>query len=91
MSKLANFRKNLALLLGTQRGRKSQIADQAGITDVHLSYLLSGRSDPSADVFIRLADALGVSLDDFVALPNDLKEKRPNLAKIRVPKKVAKR
>lgn len=71
MSKVDNFRANLAKLVAKPHGRKKEVAVAAGITPQYFSSILTGVSDPGLDIAVRIADALGQSLDEMLLLPSD--------------------
>lgn len=48
---------------------RSTLEELAGVTQAHISMLLSGRREPGLDVAARLACALNVSLDWLCDLP----------------------
>ncbi|MFD5571955.1 helix-turn-helix domain-containing protein [Streptomyces cadmiisoli] len=45
------------------------IAQRTGVTASTLSRLLSGRTTPSAESLVALADAYGIPIDDLVQRP----------------------
>lgn len=70
MTKVDNFRANLATLISKPHGRKSEVAHAAGITPQYLSRLLSGEHDPGFALAIRLCEVTGYSLDSMLRRPS---------------------
>lgn len=74
-SSLAAFRVNLRKRLAT-RGCVSVVAKRAGMTRGNLSYIVNGDRSPSLAAALRIADALGVSLDSMLRESADIWIKR---------------
>lgn len=85
MSKVDNFRANLNRLVAKPHGRKKEVAVAAGITPQYLSAILTGVSEPGFAIAIRLADAIGESMDDLLMLPSDF-AKRSGVSSTRKPR-----
>jgi transcriptional regulator with XRE-family HTH domain len=49
--------------------RQYELAEAAGISAGHLSELESGRRNPSPELLVRLAEALGCATADLMAEP----------------------
>lgn len=62
---LRNFRANLALLC-SEHGMVQEIAQKAKVSRVHLSRVIHGKTTPTIDIALRLADALDVPLSDLL-------------------------
>ena len=64
--------------LRKQRGfTQQQLADIVGVSNVSLSNYERGTQAPDIEILIKLADALGVSLDTLVGRMSDSKEEYP--------------
>lgn len=55
------FRKNLEFLC-SEHGQVQALADKAGLSRVHVSRIIHGRSVPTIEVAAKLADALKIPL-----------------------------
>jgi transcriptional regulator with XRE-family HTH domain len=62
------FRDNLARL-SSGRGGIQRLAARIGITRVYLSKLIHGHQCPTLDTAARIANNLGVPLDDLISGP----------------------
>jgi len=47
----------------------TELARRAGISRQHLWAIETGRTQPTAPILLRLAEALGVQVDDLFAVP----------------------
>lgn len=56
----------LAYYIDKRGMKKKHLAKEVGITSEHLSRLLKGQTDPSFFTVYRMADVLGVTVNDFV-------------------------
>lgn len=57
------FRTNLRVLC---EGRQRTVADEAGISLVHLNRIINNHTDPSLDVAFAIAKALGKPLGELL-------------------------
>lgn len=69
MSKIANFRDNLAFVLSSERGLRTQVARAIDTSPVYLTHLVAGRNEPGLAIAVNIADALGYSVDELLLLP----------------------
>lgn len=67
-----------------QKGLKqSQLAEQVGISEKHLSKIETGKNYPALDNFFKIVEVLSLSLADFgLDDKNTISEKKQNLQKI---------
>ncbi len=59
----------LKALREARRLSQTALADKAGLSREYVARLEAGRQDPRVSVMVRLARALGTTLDDLVGLP----------------------
>lgn len=74
MSKLANFRDNLQHVLSSERGLKGQVARSIDTNRTYISSILSGRREPGLAIAIRIAEAIGFSIDELIMLPSQFRK-----------------
>ena len=60
------LRSNVAALMKLLGLNQIQVAEKAGITNVHLNRILRGKCVPSLDLVDQLAEALGTSAERLV-------------------------
>ena len=53
-------------LLESKNMTQAQLGDSVGVTESMISYVLRGFKKPSLEVTKRIADTLGVKIDDIV-------------------------
>lgn len=58
--------KNLAELLKLKNITQKELAENVGATQAMISYIVKGYKTPSVPLLKRIADYLGVSMDDLV-------------------------
>lgn len=63
---LPNFPRSLSELIRLRDIRKQALAETVGVTPSTLSLWLGGAATPSAEMLVKLADELGVSLDRLI-------------------------
>jgi transcriptional regulator with XRE-family HTH domain len=63
---LARFGAALARLRDDREWTDYRLAQEAGVGQIGLSRLIAGERDPQLSTLLRLADALGVTLDELV-------------------------
>lgn len=56
----------LKKLLEDNNMTQAQLGDSVGVTEVMISYIVRGFKKPSLEVAKRIADTLGVKLDDLI-------------------------
>jgi len=52
----------------SQRIHQADLADAAGVDQRFISHIETGRKDPSVKVLVRIAKALGATLDELVVV-----------------------
>lgn len=55
-------------LLEEKELSQAELADEVGVTPTYMSYILRGLRTPAVDVAKRIAERLGVTLDELVGL-----------------------
>lgn len=65
-----NFCRNLATAC-KEYGSISALAEKSGVTNVFLSKIINGHSTPSIDTAVKIANALGLTLDELTAPPKE--------------------
>jgi len=55
--------------MGIRRKTQEELASEAGVSQPHISRILSGEREPTIDIVVRLAYALDVSVDWLCGLP----------------------
>lgn len=50
-----------------------ELAQRLGVADAAVSQWISGKSYPTLDTFVRVADILGVQVDDLIVRKDDSK------------------
>lgn len=58
--------KKIASLVKERGLMHKELADEVGISEAMMSYILRGFKEPSVATLVRLAKALGCKLDDLV-------------------------
>ncbi len=58
--------KNISDLLHNQRKTQAWLAKQCGVTKGHINQIITGKSYPSLQLLIKIAEVLSVSLDVIV-------------------------
>ena len=64
---------SISVAFGGKHVNITELSRSQGLSISHVSRALSGNRDPSMPVFVKLASALGMTLDDFVAAVDDRK------------------
>lgn len=58
--------KNISDLLHNQRKTQTWLAKQCGVTKGHINQIITGKTYPSLQLLIKIAEVLSVSLDVIV-------------------------
>lgn len=90
MSKLAaGISSNLRSLRQALSLTQEQLAYKSGISLKHVQQIEQGTSLPGAEVLLKLRSVLGVSLDQLLIAPEELKKLQDEAKSISAPRSVA--
>lgn len=56
---------NLKNIMKEKGVTSKELAERVGVSQVHISYILNNKRDPSVDLLEKIADILNVSVSDF--------------------------
>lgn len=70
-----NFTSNLAMVLDASSTTQRAVATKAGITPHYLTLVKQGTQTPSLVIAMKIADAVGYSLDSLLSTPREFAKK----------------
>lgn len=56
---------NLKTIMKEKGVTSKELAERVGVSQVHISYILNNKRDPSIDLLEKIANVLNVSVSDF--------------------------
>ena len=63
---MTKFGRNLYIALFDKRMSQTQLSEKVGVKRETISRYISGEKTPSSETLIKIADALGVTVDSLV-------------------------
>lgn len=60
------FGRNLMIALFDQNMTQTQLAEKIGVTQAAVNYYISGKRTPTLELCVKIADVLGMTLDELV-------------------------
>lgn len=63
---MTKFGRNLYIALFDKKMSQTQLSEKVGVKRETISRYISGEKTPSSDTLIKIADALGVTVDSLV-------------------------
>lgn len=63
---MKNFGRNLYIALFDKKMSRKELAEKVGVSQQLISCYVSGDRSPSTETLIKIADALGVTVDSLI-------------------------
>ena len=63
---IENLGRNLHLLLYDKRMTKTELAEKTGVSQAMISSIVLGQKKPGVETLIKIANVLGVSVDELI-------------------------
>ena len=60
------FGRNLMIALFDRKMTQTQLAEKIGVTQTAVNYYISEKRTPTLELCVKIADVLGMSLDELV-------------------------
>lgn len=60
------FGRNLMIALFDRKMTQTQLAEKIGVTQAAVNYYISEKRTPTLELCVKIADVLGMSLDELV-------------------------
>ena len=60
------FGRNLMIALFDRKMTQTQLAEKIGVTQAAVNYYISEKRTPTLEVCVKIADVLGMTLDELV-------------------------
>ncbi|WP_096635873.1 helix-turn-helix domain-containing protein [Clostridium cochlearium] len=74
---------NIKKIMKDKRFTSKELADMVNVTPTHISYVINNKRDPSMELLSKIADVLGVSVNEFF----DGENTKPHQDNIKLTKK----